>query len=328
MVRRTVAAGGGLLVLILLVLGVRGCLDARQERAYRDYVQDVSAIVQESEQQGEALFELLSAPGGREEAVDVENSLNGFRVQSAQLVDRARDTDHPDELSTAQRYLLETLEFRRDGLAEIADGLPTALGDQDRRQGTEQVTQQMQLFLSSDVVYSQRFVPSLTGELEKEDVTEEVPRSQFLPDVDWLDPTFVSDRVSRIRTGRGGEAAPGLHGNGLGTVSLGGQTLTPGGSVRVNLAPDLAFEVQATNQGESTETDVTVRVAVGRGGDAVEAEEQIDSIGAGETKTVSIPLRERPPTGQNVPITVEVEPVPGEEKTDNNEETFSAIFTR
>jgi uncharacterized membrane protein len=34
------------LVLILLVLGVRGCLDARKERAIKDYVQDVSAVVQ------------------------------------------------------------------------------------------------------------------------------------------------------------------------------------------------------------------------------------------------------------------------------------------
>ena len=328
MVRRTAAAGGGLLLLILLVLGVRGCLDARQERAFKDYVQDTSAIVEESQQQGKALFELLSAPGGRDAAVDVENSLNGFRVQSAQLVDRARDTDHPDELATAQRYLLETLEFRRDGLAEIADALPTALGDQDRRQGTEEVTRQMQKFLASDVVYSQRFAPSLAGELRKEDVSERIPGSQFLPEIDWLDPSFVSDRVSRIRTGRGGEAASGLHGNGLGTVSLGGQTLTPGGSATLKLSRDLQFQVQVTNQGESTETDVTVRVTIGRGGDAVELEEQLDTIGAGETKTVPVPVRQQPPTGQNVPIVVDVEAVPGEEKTDNNKQTFSAIFTR
>jgi hypothetical protein len=260
--------------------------------------------------------------------VDVENSLNGFRVQSAQLVDRARDIDHPDELSTAQRYLLETLEFRRDGLAQVADALPTALGDQDRRQGTEQVTLQMQSFLASDVVYSKRFATSLAGELRKEEVTERIPRSQFLPDIDWLEPGFVSDRVARIRTGGGGEASPGLHGNGLGTVSLGGQSLTPGGSATVKLSGDLSFQVQVANQGDSTETDVTVRVAVGRGGDAVEAEEQLDTIGAGETKTVTVPLRDQPATGQNVPITVEVEPVPGEEKTDNNEQTYSAIFTR
>ncbi len=38
---------------------------------------------------------------------------------------------------------------------------------------------------------------------------------------------------------------------------------------------------------------------------------------------MEIPLTRPPPTGQNVPITIEIEPVPGEEKTDNNHGEFS-----
>jgi hypothetical protein len=68
---------------------------------------------------------------------------------------------------------------------------------------------------------------------------------------------------------------------------------------------------------------VPVRVTVG---DAT-SEETIDEIAAGETKTVSIPLDEQPPTGENVPVEVEVEPVPGEEMTDNNTGDFTVIFT-
>ena len=68
-----------------------------------------------------------------------------------------------------------------------------------------------------------------------------------------------------------------------------------------------------TNQGDNTETDVPVLVTVGEGDDAIELEEPLDSIAPGETKTVSLALEEQPPTGQNVPIEVEVEPVPGEE---------------
>jgi hypothetical protein len=333
MVRRTVAAGLGLLVVILLVLGVRGCLDARKERALKDYVQDVASLTDRSDEQATALFELLSGPGGREQAVDIENSLNQLRLGSAQLVGESRDLDVPDEAERAQRYLIEALEFRRDGLAAIADSLPTALGDEERREGTERVTAQMLLFMASDVVYSQRFVPNIQGTLEDEDLTDEVriPRSQFVPDIDWLQPSFVAERVGRIRTGRGGdrEAAPGLHGNGVAGTTLGGQALAPGGgSTTVNLADDLEFGVQVANQGESTETDVIVRISVGRGDDAIELEETLDTIAAGETKTVTVPLAEQPPTGQTVPVIVEVEPVPGEEKTDNNEQQFSVIFTR
>jgi hypothetical protein len=331
LVRRGIAAGAGVLVLILLVFGVRGCLNARKEQATKDYVRDVGALVQESDQQSRQLFQLLSgSSGGREQAVDIENTLNGYRIQSDQLVDRARDTDHPGDMNQAQRYLLETLEFRRDGLARIADALPQALGDQERRQGTDKVTADMQLFLTSDVVYSQRVIPNLTAVLKDQELTGQVrvPTSQFLPDIQWLQPSFVSQRVGRIRTGGGGgAAAPGLHGDGLGTVSLGGQALSPGSPASIQLTGDLSFDVQVLNQGENTETDVEVRITVGKGSDAIDLNETIGSIARGETKTVKVPLKEKPPTGQNVPITVEVAPVPGEKKTDNNKQTYSAIFT-
>jgi hypothetical protein len=333
LVRRAIAAGVGLLVLILLVLGVRGCLNARKEQAIKDYNRDTGALLQESDQESRVLFGLLGgATGGRDRAVDIENQLNTLRVNSQKLVERAKDTDHPDEVDKSQRYLLETLEFRRDGLAAIADALPQALGDQERRQGTDKVTANMQDFLTSDVVYSQRFVPNMEGVLKDEDLADEVriPRSQFLPDIQWLQPSFVAGKVSRLRSGGGGggPAAPGLHGNGLGSVTLGGQTLTPGGSASITLAKDLAFDVQVVNQGENTETDVEVRVTVGKGGDAIDLSGNLDSIAAGETKTVKIALDEQPPTGQNVPITVEVAAVPGEKKTDNNKQTYSAIFTK
>jgi hypothetical protein len=331
MTRRAMAGGAGLVVLILLVLGVRGCLGARKDQAFRDYAQDVRGVVQESDQEGKDFFQLLEARGGRDQAVDIENRLNQFRVQSDQLLDRAKGIDHPGELSSAHRYLVEALEFRRDGLAQVANALPTALSDQNRREGTNKVTHQMQSFLASDVVYAQRFVPAFKDDLDERDLGDEVriPASQFVPDVQWLDPSFVAQRVSGIRTGRGGGgASPGLHGTGLGTVSLGGQALNPGGAATINATSNLSFTVQVVNQGENTETDVRMRVTVGRGADAIDANGRIDTIGAGETKTVNVPLRGSPPTGQNVPINVEIEPVPGEKKTDNNKQTFSAIFTR
>jgi hypothetical protein len=332
MVRRTIAIVAGLIVVILLVLGVRGCLNARKESAMQDYVTDANALVRESNAQSRSLFRVLQGPGGQDQAVNTESSLNALRVASSGLVDRARDLDDPDELSTAQRYLLETLELRRDGLAGVADAIPQALADQERRQSTARVSQMMRVFSASDVIYRVRYVPSLQSALEDEDVNAETPLdSQFLPDVEWLDPAFVADQVAGIRSGEGGgdqAAAPGLHGNGLGTVTLGGVALVPGGTATVQLTSDLSFEVQVANQGDNTETDVTVRATLGEGGDAIDLDQQLDAIAPGETQTVSIPVDQQPPTGQNVPVTVEVEPVPGEEMTDNNSGDFTVIFTR
>jgi hypothetical protein len=244
-------------------------------------------------------------------------------------VDRARKVDHPDELNKAQRYLVETLEFRRDGIADVANALPTALSGRLRRQGTDKVTADLQTFLTSDVIYTQRFIPDLAAVLDDHNLRDEVrlPTSQFLPNVDWLQPSFVADRITRIRTGRAAAATPGVHGDGLGSVSLGGQALSPTGSATIKLTKDLAFDVQVMNQGESTETDVGVKVTVGKGADAIDLDATIDSIARGETKDVKLPLSEQPPTGENLPIDVEVVPVPGEKKTDNNKQTFSAIFT-
>jgi len=331
MARRSLALGAGLIVLILLVLGVRGCVNARKERAMKDYVRDVAALVGESRQQSDAFFRLLNGGGGQNKAVEVTNALNGFRVQSAQLLDRARNLDSPGEAADAQTYLVETLQFRKDGLGAIADALPTALGDQDRREGTDNVTAQMQSLLTSDVVYSQRVVPALQKALKDDELSGEVriPSSKFVPEIQWLQPSFVAGKVNGLRTGKSGSASRGLHGTGLGTVSLGGQALTPGGgAVSVKLSDELQLEVQVANQGDNTETDLNVKVSVGKGADAIDAAQPLDSIAAGETKTVTISLGEKPPTGQNVPIDVQVEPVPGEQKTDNNRQTYTAIFTR
>ena len=329
MVRRAVAAVAGLVVLILMFLLLRGCLNARKEQAFKDYVRDVGALVQESDQESKLLFELLSGNEGSD--VAVENQLNAFAGESAKLVDRASETDHPDEMGDAQRYLVESLEFRRDGIRGIADALPDAIArEQERREGTENIAEQMQRFLTSDVIYFTRVVPSMDGPLKEEGLTEKAPKSRFLPNVDWLQPDTVADRVGKLGGGGsgGGAAAPGLHGNGLAGVTLGGQALTPGAAPSTRVTEDLKLVVQVSNQGENTETDVKVNATIGRGADAIKLTKVLGSIAAGETKPVEMPVAERPPTGQNVPVTVSIEAVPGEKKTDNNKGTFAVIFTQ
>ena len=330
MVRRAIAAGAGLVVLLVFVLGVRGCLDNRKEAAINDWVRDVDGLMKESNGESDALFEQLAGGGGTD--VDVENALNSFRIQSAQLVDRADGLDHPGDLDSAQSQLVETLTFRAEGIAQIADALPSALTDGEQAEGAaRRIADAMQLFVTSDQIYVKRVLPELDEVLQAEGLSQTLTESTFLPELSWLDPAEVADRLAGIASGGAEgdeEAAPGLHGNGLGTVTLGGQALVAGGSTSVTASGDLAFEVQVLNQGENTETDVTVTATVGSGGDEIVAEGVIDTIAAGEAQTVTIPLEETPPTGQSVPITIEVELVPGEdESVGNNIGEFSVIFT-
>jgi len=331
LVRRTIAIGGGLLVLILLVFGFRGCLDARKERAMEDYVRGANELIKLSKAESSQLFDILSAPTDTDQSVNRENQANALRVDSATLSDRARDLDVPDELSDANDYFVEALDLRRDGLAEVADQLPGALAQEERRNSTGRIAEMMQVFLASDVLLTARYLPQLEEALKQEEVEADVPtveQLRFVEEIDWVSADFVADQIAGIRGTDGGSATPGLHGNGLGTVALGGVALTPGGSATVPLTGDIAFDVQVLNQGDSTETDVQVQLTVGQGGDALDLEDTIPEIAAGEQKAVTIPLTDQPPTGQNVPITVRVKPVPGEEVTDNNEAEFTVIFTR
>jgi hypothetical protein len=329
MVRRTIAIAGAVLLFILIVLLFRGCLDARKHRAMEDYVRNSNELVNLSKAQGQKLFNILSAPNAQNQAVNRQNQANELKVESQTIADRANDLDPPDELSDAQGFFTESLELRRDALAEVARVLPDALAQQERRASSGRIAQMMQVFLASDVLLKSRFRPALSDALAEEDVNAPLPSARaltFVTNLDWLQPDFVADQIAGIRGG--GTATPGLHGSGLGTVSLGGVALTPGGSATVQLTGDTSFDVQVVNQGDSTETDVAVTATVGQGGDAIQVEDTIPEIAAGEAKNVTIPLNGQPATGQNVPIKVRVKPVPGEKVTDNNEADFTVIFTR
>ena len=347
LVRRAIAAGGGLLVLLLLFFGIRGCQASQKEQGFKDYVRDTEELVAESDQQSTALFDLLENPGNSE--VDFTSNINGSKVQAEQLVDRAKSLDVPDELKGAHDRLEDTLEFRRDGLDGIASvaaatGTDTGDGASGATDGdtspNAQIAAQMQSFLTSDVIYSQRFLPDLLSTIEEEDLDEDVPvpatltdleTIQFLPDIQWLQPSFVSDTLGGIGSGSDEAATPGLHGNGLGTVTVqpSGTQLVEGSAAQIPFTEDVSFDIEIADQGDQPEADVVVSVELaGESGEPIQLEETLDAINPGESKVVNVPLAETPPIGESVDITVRVEPVPGEEKTDNNEATFTAIFSR
>jgi hypothetical protein len=185
--RRMVALVGAVVLLALLVLGTRGCLNWRADRAYTEYARHAGALSEDSLQQSKSLFEILR---GREhkDTVELQNSVNGFRAQADLLVDRARNLDAPGRFSSANRFLTYALEFRRDGLAQLARELPSALGQHERADANARIGASMRSFLVSDVLYSERVAPDVGEALRERDLPAdtELPRGGFLPTVDWL----------------------------------------------------------------------------------------------------------------------------------------------
>jgi hypothetical protein len=327
MFRRAIAASAALLAIVLLVWGVNGCLDARKDRAFRDYGGDVRAIIDESNNLAGNFFETLSRPRNAE-ALDVQNEVNAQATDAEQLVERARGTDPPDELNAAQGWIVASLEFRRDALKRIAQRIPAALSQRGAKPAIDSIAAQMQMFLTSDVIYSQRAIPELKQAFADRDIDERLSSSKSLPDLGWLEPATVETRLGKIGSAER-QATPGAHGSGLQgvTVKPSGTTLSETGVNRIAASSGLTFDVQVQNQGESEETDVGVSISI-RDGRAINLDQTISRIAPGDSQAVSIPITPTPETGAVSQVAVEVAPVPGEKVRDNNKATYQVVFTK
>src|SRR5215208_4299802 len=113
LVRRLIGVGVGLAFLILVVIAFRGCLEARSDRALRNYDSDVATIMQQSEQSGTDFFQLLSSPSSSS-SVDVQNQVFAQRDASSTLLDRAEGLDTPGQMDDAQSAVEQTLTLRRN----------------------------------------------------------------------------------------------------------------------------------------------------------------------------------------------------------------------
>ncbi len=319
MLRRGLALGGGLLVLILIVLGIKGCLDARANRALSDYARDVTQIVEETDQTSKAFFGKLADP----EALSVTefvDQVNADRSAMDNYAARVDALDAPGDMGRAQNALELVYELRSSAMTEIADQMSTALGDAGAAKATAAIARQMQKLLASDVLYAAVVRPEINGVLEANGIEgSDVPESAFLPEgSDWLEESAVSAALGGV-SGATGAATPGVHGLGLLGVSINGTELGEEvATVAAEETPEVEVEVQ--NQGESTENGVDVTVSVG----GSELQGSIETIGAGETSTVSIPLTPAP-SGE-VTLEVKVETVPGEQVSENNEASYTVIF--
>ncbi len=143
----------------------------------------------------------------------------------------------------AQFYLLTTLELRRDAIGAIAGKITAALGSRNSDDAIKQIAGQMQAFLASDVVYSQRVIPNINKALDDNGIGgQHIQTSTFFDDFSWLAPQTVATKLGQsLSESAGGKPAPGTHGFGLVSTAVGNQVLNPDGGNSVTATADLAF---------------------------------------------------------------------------------------
>jgi hypothetical protein len=328
LLRRAIGIGALVVILILIVLGIKGCLDARKTRSFENYVSDLSAITAQTSQLSGDFFGKLNDPG-TDSAVEFKSEIASDRGTAENLASRVNGLDTPGELSDAQNELELAYQLRAQALTGISNEMSDALGNPGptRDKALSSIANYMQYFLASDVLYKQA-QGQIDTELQNQGIDEKAPASVFMGDpTRWLDQLQVSTALSAISSST--QTTKGTHG-----LAIVATTVKPGD---VQLSPDTPAEisggtsgaqinVQVSNGGSVDEKGVGVNFSMTGGPETIQGTATIGSIAPGAIQTAALPIKPSPP--RNTPLTLEVtvNPVPGEQITTNNRFTYQLTF--
>jgi hypothetical protein len=339
LIRRMIAFFGFALLVLFLGFFVHACNGRRHDNSLREYNNKVSDLATASRETGKQFFDAVGA-GGNQSAQTLYGQIVGFKNDAETHLTQAQALSVPSGMKNAQESLLIALEMRRDGLTRVASSIKPALGDEGDAadQAIKDIAADMGYFSASDVLYRVRVNELLKQGLKGVSNPGTVETSQFLPDVSWLSSQYVATKLGQqLSTTADGTAdanknqttGPGLHGTGLNATSYGNVTLSPTTSNVLTYVAGTNFTVSFTNQGDNDEFGIKVSLKINRqSGTAVTLNKTVPKAAKGEKVTVTMPLNKPPPLDTVVTIQVNVSPVNGEKKTDNNKASYPSVFHR
>jgi hypothetical protein len=326
MVRRRIFFGVALVLVIVIVLVINSCVKSEEVQSLKEYNHHVGEIAQEFDSAVATPFFTALAGAGGKEALDVQEQVNQLLVEAQKLQSRAKALSVPSQMEAAQRDLLLAIDLRVEGITKIGGLLPGALGGHSKQLSTK-IAGDMETFLASDVIYSQRVAPLIQQTLAAHDVEQATAATRFLPNIGWLEASTVETRLSGASSSStSGAVQAGHHGSVLKGVSAGGSALEAEPALNhVNTGANPTFTVSVENDGEFNETDVKVNVTVTAAGKQINASHVIDTTEPGKTAKVEIPVS-GVALGVASKIEAVVEPVPGETNHEGTKGVYLAIF--
>ncbi|MGH3022392.1 MAG: hypothetical protein ACRDNI_01940 [Gaiellaceae bacterium] len=322
--RRGILIVAAIVLAVILILVVNSCRGDQKQQEYEGYVERVSTVAGESEQLGRQLNDRLTTPGITLEAL--RGDIEGLRDQQEQLLRAASDLTPPGPLIDQQRSLVETMQFRVNGLNGLAQALATVAQTSDAEESGRDLAQQTSRLLASDVVYQDGFQEPTRTTLEQEGITDvSVPGSTFLQNPELAGPAAWRLVVERLTQS---PEAGGLHGNGIQSVSWqpDGEELVPNEDNTVRATDQLAFQVVIENSGDHQETQVPVTLVIQQD-PIIRKRQVIDLINPQETETVTFRDLGNVSFSTRTTLKITVEPVAGERNTGNNTAQYPVIFT-
>jgi hypothetical protein len=325
-------------LVIVIALVVKDCQRSQLEDSYTSYVNGVSQIVTKSAEEGAALRQVMANPRG-DNPPQLQAKINAIAKNSQALVDQAEDLDPPGALKGAQASLVTALEYRVTGLTTLSENLPALLQRDDLQTKAAGISKPMQRFLASDVIYEDSFKGPAMEALKKDDITgvEVPPLQAFLPNAGLASAegakALVPD-LQRRTTATGGDAAGNLRGTSLeSTIAKPSDTrLTVGQTATVQATEDLKWSVTVKNGGDFDESNVVVKASFSypaSPNDVDTREVAIKSMPSGQTVSVLIPgpASDKIVFGDQGTLVIEVVPVTGETRIDNNKAEYPVKIT-
>jgi hypothetical protein len=326
-VRRAIAIGAVLVVIVLIALGVHGCEQSATDSALQDYTNNVSSLIKQSDTTGSQLFSVLATAASAGNATSVHENITRALQSADTELNSVKALSVPSQVAGANQKLVFAFQMRANGIANIANDIEPALSTSANISAIDAIAAQTAQFYASDVVYKNYVVPDVYGALRANGTRfSGLPGGQFLPNVDWLVPADIANALHVTVPGLSSSSTkitPGTHGHQLNSVSVAGITLQTGSTNAIPAKPPATFTLNFANSGSNNETDVVCQVTVT--GTSVKGQKIVPETFAGKNAQCQVTLSSAPPTG-TYSVVARIEKVPGEKNLANNAQTFPVTF--
>jgi hypothetical protein len=344
--RRSGAIAIAVVVVIVVVLGLRAYLASQATQALETYNTNVNTLMGEQQQLvAQPFFSSLNGASTQTGPAlqTFQQTLLSDSVLAKQEANTAAGWTVPGPMVGAQTYLLEVLDFRWQGLEQIANEVVPALSTGGNVAALREIAGAMEVLNAADVIYQERVRPLIAQQLQAGGIAvastgagglatsgQEVTASQFLPNESWMITTFVATKLlGHMPIALGGNSAGGTNGHQLLSVSAGGKQLTSGQGINpVTYTPGMIFAVNFENDGTNTEYDVVTKVTL--------SSDSFPAISAtatptpmtqpGQNYTANVVFSQKLPTGTPLRLVATVEPIPGVTNTGANTQSFIVVF--
>jgi hypothetical protein len=318
-------------IVIAMALLIKSCDSSATTSALKSYNASVYQLIRGSTNNAYNVLE-TDLTGG--DLSGVSQTLTKAEQSALTDLGTAKALHAPSQMAAAQTALVTVMTLRQQGLLIIATNASQATNKHESDDAVRQISRGTSLLYSSDVVYKTLVAPNIAKALNAAGIPagsepngQPINASQVVPDLGWLDQTWIADTIGAnlpTKAANAGNDQPNLtHGDQLNYTTVDGQQLANGLSYTIPAADAQTWALNVTDGGQTPEDAVGCSVKIDSLSD--EGTATIPSIAAGGTDTCTVTLPSKPETGPYT-VTATVDAVPREKNLKNNSQTYTISF--